>query len=298
MNLNPVFDKEIKRNSRSMRVSWVVFGCNLLLSGIAILFFFGKGSVQGFMRASDYGMPVKCYLLIAYALFLMLVLLIPGIAAGSISLEKEKKTLDVLLTTNLSPWKIIIGKLEASISMVVLMAISALPSVSLIMVYGGINLWNLFMMVLILVISGVFIGSIGIFCSVVFKRTTLATIMSYLLIIITIVGTVGLLWIVNDIVHLQETAGGFLGMKSVGPAIYLLLLNPLTTYFGLITMQVGSGNELMSICNLFGDYSENYIVSHMVTAGVFVQLVIAAVLLCMAAYFLNPLKNNSAHHSS
>lgn len=172
------------------------------------------------------------------------------------------------------------------------MAISALPSVSLIMVYGGINLWDLFMLVLILAISGIFIGSIGIFCSVVFRRTTLATIMSYLLILAMIVGTVVLLWIINDLVHLEEAAGNFLGMRSVGPAIYLLLLNPLTTYFGLITMQVGSGNELMSICNLFGDYSENYIVSHMVTAGVMVQLTISVILLYIAARVLNPLKSN------
>lgn len=273
-----------------MRVSWVVFICNLLLSGIALLFFFGKGSVQGYMRAADYGMPVNCYLMICYAMFFMIALLIPGIAAGSISLEKERKTLDVLLTTNLNPWKIIIGKLESSISMVVLMAISALPSVSLVMVYGGINLADLLMLILILIIAGIFIGSIGIFCSVVFKRTTLATIVSYLLMILTIAGTVALLWIINDIVHLKAGGSSFLGMRSVGPAIYLLLLNPLTTYFGLITMQVGSGNELTSICSLFGDYSGNFIVNNMAVASVIVQLVISGVLLYLAGRLLNPLK--------
>lgn len=74
-----------------MRISWVVFSCNLLLSGIAVLFFFGKGSVQGFMRASDYGMPVRCYLLIAYVLFFMLALLIPELPQAVFHLKKKKR---------------------------------------------------------------------------------------------------------------------------------------------------------------------------------------------------------------
>lgn len=36
MNLNPVFDKEIKRNCRSMKISWIVFGCNMVLGMIEI----------------------------------------------------------------------------------------------------------------------------------------------------------------------------------------------------------------------------------------------------------------------
>ena len=32
MRLNPVFEKEMKRNSRSSRISWIIFVCNLLLA--------------------------------------------------------------------------------------------------------------------------------------------------------------------------------------------------------------------------------------------------------------------------
>ena len=47
MNRNPVFEKEIKRNTRSIRISLIVFGCNLLLGGIALICFFWRKQCAG-----------------------------------------------------------------------------------------------------------------------------------------------------------------------------------------------------------------------------------------------------------
>lgn len=103
MRLNPVFEKEMKRNSRSSRISWIIFVCNLLLAVVAFVCYFGESSQLGYLAPVSYSVPMNCYILMTYLLFILVVLSVPAVAGGSISLEREKKTLDVLLTTNPEP---------------------------------------------------------------------------------------------------------------------------------------------------------------------------------------------------
>ena len=145
---------------------------------VAFVCYFGESSQLGYLAPVSYSVPMNCYILMTYLLFILVVLSVPAVAGGSISLEREKKTLDVLLTTNLNPWRIITGKLEASLGVVLILTVSALPVLSLVVVFGGIGLGGLLLMAGGLLLTGIFVGSIGIFCSVVFKRTTLATVLS------------------------------------------------------------------------------------------------------------------------
>ena len=124
MRLNPVFEKEMKRNSRSSRISWIIFVCNLLLAVVAFVCYFGESSQLGYLAPVSYSVPMNCYILMTYLLFILVVLSVPAVAGGSISLEREKKTLDVLLTTNLNPWRIITGKLEASLGVVLILTVA------------------------------------------------------------------------------------------------------------------------------------------------------------------------------
>ena len=134
MRLNPVFEKEMKRNSRSSRISWIIFVCNLLLAVVAFVCYFRESPPLGYLAPVSYSVPMNCYILMTYLLFILVVLSVPAVAGGSISLEREKKTLDVLLTTNLNPWRIITGKLEASLGVVLILTVSALPVLSLVVV--------------------------------------------------------------------------------------------------------------------------------------------------------------------
>ena len=291
MNLNPVFDKEIKRNCRSMKISWIVFGCNLVLGTIAVISFFGEGVIHGYMQTDRYRMPIRCYMMMSYALFLMVALLIPGITAGSISLEREKQTLDVLLTTNLNPWKIITGKLEASLSMVFLLAVSAMPAVALVMVFGGVGFLDLIALVALLVISGIFIGSLGILCSALFKRTTLATLMAYVLLIFFVAGTAAIVMIASHINVLQnEAACLYDGRSDIGGLVYLLLLNPFASFFSLLSGQVGNGREMLDICNAFGDYSQSFVVNHFSVFAAGIQLILSGGFIALSGALLNPLR--------
>lgn len=290
MNLNPVFDKELKRNTRSIKISWIVFGCNIVLAAIAITSFFGQSAMSGSMRASDYSMPARCYMLMAYALFAMILVAVPAITGGSVSLEREQKTLDVLLTTNLNPWRIITGKLESALSVVFLLAFSTMPAVALVLAFGGISFWDLFWLVGILMVSGVYIGSLGICCSVVFKRTTIATVMTYVFLLIFLVGTVAAVGMGFYVSRLQISVSEQNIGPSAGGLIYLMLLNPFISFLGLISQQVGNGHEVSVICNQFGNYHGDYVISHIVWFSIGVQMFLSVVFLFIAGRKINPLR--------
>ncbi|MCI6041929.1 ABC transporter permease [bacterium] len=290
MRMNPVLENDMKRNMRSMKSSWVVFGINLLLTIISVAAYFGTASPGGYLSSGQYRYPVKCYMLIAYTLFFMIYLLVPGIAGGSIAIERERKTLDILLTTHLSPWKIVLGKLESSLSMIFLIAFSTLPAVSLILIFGGVSVVDLLALVVILVISGIFIGSIGIFCSAMIRKSTVATIVSYVIVMMLILGTVAILMAGHYFLEARAQQMGNYNSVNMGRWIFLLLLNPLFSYFGLLSHQVGSGNELLEICNYFGEYSGSMVVRHMLLISIMVQIVLSAVLLYAAGKNINPLR--------
>ena len=290
MRMNPVLENDMKRNMRSMKSSWVVFGINLLLTIISVAAYFGTASPGGYLSSGQYRYPVKCYMLIAYTLFFMIYLLVPGIAGGSIAIERERKTLDILLTTHLSPWKIVLGNLESSLSMIFLIAFSTLPAVSLILIFGGVSVVDLLALVVILVISGIFIGSIGIFCSAMIRKSTVATIVSYVIVMMLILGTVAILMAGHYFLEARAQQMGNYNSVNMGRWIFLLLLNPLFSYFGLLSHQVGSGNELLEICNYFGEYSGSMVVRHMLLISIMVQIVLSAVLLYAAGKNINPLR--------
>lgn len=289
MKLNPVFQSEVRRNSRSIRISWIIFGGNLLLAGIVAVSFLGAGSIQGYISAGQYQIPIRCHMLMCYALFFMECLLIPGIAGSSIAGERERRTLDILLTTNLNPWRIIIGKLEASLSLVFLLAFSTLPSMAMVMIFGGVGLIELLTEVAFLVVTGIFIGSIGIFCSAMCKKTNMATILSYLMVVVLVIGTVLALIFWYYLLTVRMENIGVYSEVNVGVGIYLLLLNPLVPYFGLISGQLGSGNELQIMVSSFGDFSNSWGIQHMVVLGILVQLIFSALLLVIAGKRINPL---------
>lgn len=289
MRLNPVFEKEMKRNSRSSRISWIIFVCNLLLAVVAFVCYFGESSQLGYLAPVSYSVPMKCYILMTYLLFILVVLSVPAVAGGSISLEREKKTLDVLLTTNLNPWRIITGKLEASLGVVLILTVSALPVLSLVVVFGGIGLGGLLLMAGGLLLTGIFVGSIGIFCSVVFKRTTLATVLSYVIVVFLVVGICACTGLAYYAGLLQQEMTAAYQQIDVGGVIYLLLFNPFTSFAGIISRQLGNGREMEQLCYLLGNYGQNPLIHYLPEASAVLQLLISAVLLVTAGRKLNPL---------
>ena len=132
---NPVLLKELKLRFRNAK-SFSSLAFYLIALTIFILAFFvivtgitGKGYIQ----------PDTSFFLFCSLTMLQMGLLLfmaPALTAGSISTEREKQTLNMLLTTTQTSSQIIVGKLMASLAFLVILLIATLPLYSILFLFG------------------------------------------------------------------------------------------------------------------------------------------------------------------
>jgi ABC-type transport system involved in multi-copper enzyme maturation permease subunit len=115
--------------------------------------------------------------------------LAPAFTAGQISLEREKQTLDLLISTPLRPGAIVVGKLLTALAFVVLMIVAAIPISAIVLMYGGASIGDLVNQQLVLLATAIGFGAVGIFASALTKRTQTATVVTYCVVIACILGS-------------------------------------------------------------------------------------------------------------
>ena len=70
---------------------------------------------------------------------LAVVLIGPAMAAGTIAMERERRTIEYLFTTTLSNTEIVLGKLGARVLQIFYLVLAGLPVLALAMLLGGIS---------------------------------------------------------------------------------------------------------------------------------------------------------------
>lgn len=126
---------------------------------------------------------------------ILTLLLAPALTSGSISIEREKQTLELLITTPVSTLGMVVGKLFASLAFVFLLVFASMPLMSVVFVFGGIAPDDVVRAYIVLFAVTFGIGAIGLFMSALLKRTQVATALSYIIVfLITIVGVVVHAW--------------------------------------------------------------------------------------------------------
>jgi len=289
MKLNPVFKNEVKLSSRNMRTSLLVFLYNAVLLVVSMMVFYTIIQPAHYGYRIDFSGMVELYAVLAYLEFGMILLIIPVITSGSIAGERERQTLDMLLATKMRPRSIILGKLMSSLSSVLMFAVSSLPILSIVFVFGGVGILELLGFVIILSVSAVFVGSIGILYSAYARRVTSATIMTYLTVIFLMAGTYMLEKGIYSILQTRMAAVSD-AEASVGNAIFLLLVNPAVTFYGMISNQVGSANAIQELCTQFGAQHSGILFELWIPSSVVIQLWLSLVFLALAARRIDPLK--------
>lgn len=176
---NAVVFKEMTVDMKKPKVMLVMLLANLGLTFIAIAFF-GFDLFAITMGEGTYRIIAWYFIVMVFMEFFVIMFVTPAITAGSVSLEKERQTLDVLLTTRLTPWEIIKGKFLSNFVFLASLVVSTFPLLSLIFIYGGVSLWSLLWVGLSMIVVIAFIESIGIFWSAITKNTILSVILSYL----------------------------------------------------------------------------------------------------------------------
>lgn len=181
MIINPVLEKDIKTKLRGWRSSVLITSYVFLLGLILLLFFYGNGmlfpnSLQNF----DPRMAINGYNLIITFQFALLFLAVPAITATSISSERERQTLDLMLVTNTPARKIILGKIMVSLAHIMLLLIASMPVIGAVFFFGGISIFDIGKLLLFYLITSFFVASCGVFFSTLFKRNIVSIIVTYI----------------------------------------------------------------------------------------------------------------------
>ena len=120
---------------------------------------------------------------------LLVAFLAPMATAGSISLEREKQTLEMLSATPISSFAIVVGKLFSALIYVWLLIAASIPLTAVVFVFGGVAPDDLVRGYLVLVVTAVGFGSFGLFCSSLVKRTQAATAITIFGVLAVSIGT-------------------------------------------------------------------------------------------------------------
>jgi len=251
--INPILERELKTRVRSWKTALLISGYLLLIGSVVALTFLVQSETYNY---NSYGFDpsVVTTIFVVIALFQLgvLVTILPVFTATSISGERERQTLDLLMCTDISPWKIIFGKMSAALSFVMLLILSAMPFIGVTFLFGGVTVLDIFKIVLYYLATAIMVSSIGMFCTVHFKKNITSIIVSYVLLGVVVVLPFILLVSISVIVENMGPTSElyiFLEKNSYEVVTVMMASNP---FFGMLSILVSStfGGNLFYLFNM------------------------------------------------
>lgn len=171
---NPVFDKEMRSEifSQGTLMLRVVIQVSMLLA-------------VPLMGWCLYLLPWLAPWYVSYVL-LFNVLVGPVFSAGAVTSERERETLDLLLTTILSPgmilWPKLVSGLRVSSVLTLFLVWPLVLACAMVEQFWG-NLGSMLVYLAVILISCLTTATLALFCSVVFRKTSASQMAGYLAIV-------------------------------------------------------------------------------------------------------------------
>lgn len=243
LQLNPIVIKELRIRMRGIRPYAIltIFLIALVAAGYGMYHLMLRQALfGGSMLSFQVGQGLFSGL--ALCEIFLIVFLAPAMTSGAISSEREQLTYEMLLATPLRPASILWGKLVAALSYIFLLIFAAVPVFSVVLMFGGIAPWDLLKVFMLLLITAITFGTIGLFCSSLLRRTSQATVISYSAILVLIGSTMmaGSLW--------SYFSGPI--WQPVPPE--LLYLNPFSALISIVTVTPATGTDFFFGGEVFG----------------------------------------------
>jgi len=284
---NPVLVSELKMRTRSWRTVFMMLGYLGIMLVITYLIF--ATNMQNFINFEiSRQIEIQLYMILALTQFSLIIVLIPAQTAGAISGERERQPLDLLLCTPLPPSSIVLGKMLSAMGFVLLLVISSIPLFSLVFLFGGVIAADIISLFAFYIITAFAVGSIGIFCSVMFKRTVTATVAAYISILA--LGIISVLLGVFMLVVFKNNNPNFSGTYIP----FVFYLNPVVGLLDLLNSQLGDIGigVLFSSSNSGQANGLGWLAQKIGMWGVnsLIMLAISAVLLAISTWMIKTIK--------
>lgn len=192
--------------------------------------------------------------------FFIVILLTPAYVAGCIADEKERKTLEFLLATDLRNHEILFGKLAARVAGILMYILAGLPILGFLQLFGGIDPELLLIATLVTAVTVIGLSALGIYFSTMQARPRDAIGLTYM----TAAGYIVASFIMSSILaglSLSGTGGTLLGfplaeLPLMELAEWLSAGNP---GFGVFMIFAGPGGRGPNL-NALPDYLFRFLV--------------------------------------
>ena len=233
----------------------VVAGFAWMIESLSERSFSFSGS---FTASADIGRGI--FYAIIYLLTLITLILAPASTAGAISMEREKQTLDLLTTTPISSLAIVLGKLFSALAWIFLLLGASIPVVAIVFTFGGAAPDDVLRAYLVLVVTAVTYGALGLFVSALLKRTQAATVVNLVLVIVFTAGTAFVFIFWNA---MTGNSGAFPDQPSRGDPISNLFRQPpealmwMDPFVAQVDVMCGTGNQFGSECSIIAGVTNN-----------------------------------------
>jgi ABC-2 type transport system permease protein len=239
--------KEMRGRMRGKRAFVLLTLYLIILGGFAwmVELLLERAFTADFSSVTYASAQIGRYVFVALLLLetLLVMLLAPAYTAGAISMEREKQTLDLLVATPISSFAIVLGKLFSALSYVFLLILSSIPLTALVFVFGGVAPEDVVKGYLMLLVTAVGLGCIGLFCSALFRRTQAATVVTYFVVLAITVGAF-FIWIFWGVMaggsfgrQQFDDSGNVIAARQGPPPEALLWFNP---FFSAVDVMCGT----------------------------------------------------------
>ncbi len=171
---NPVLAREARLLLRDPKLLQRLFAGWMALAVIILALWPRAGVYSSEAQASRFVFKV-----FAYGQLALLLLIAPSITAPLITEEKEKERFGMLFASLLTPLDILLGKWLASLLVLGIVLVASLPLLALTLALGGVSFVEILQVYLVLLLTVLEFGCMGLFFSCVRKRTYNALMGSY-----------------------------------------------------------------------------------------------------------------------
>ena len=289
MRVNPVLRNESKISVRSIKFTLMIFAYISVLS-VAVMIYYSSVNKAIFSNGLYLQSSKLFYVVMAIGQAVLLLFIVPALSSTAICSEREKQTLDILLSSKLTPFQIIIGKVSASSLRVIILIISTMPLYAIGAIIGVVKISNILSLIVFFIVNTIFVSSIGVFVSTYIKTSKVSTALSYALVLFIYIGIIVITWAILMItVYKMSMSGNTL--TTVPKASPIVYLSPVVGFVSLLLNQVGLGIEFSSMFSEFG------ISMHSEYISIVVQLVLSGLFIYLASVKLNPLNKRSRFKS-
>lgn len=288
MRVNPVLRNESKIAVRSIKFTMMIFIYISVLS-VAVMIYYASINSEVFLNGLHLESAYTFYVVMATAQAILLFFIVPALTATAICSEREKQTLDILLSSKLTPFEIIIGKISASSLKVIILIVSTMPLYAIGALIGGIKLSNILELISFFIINTIFVSTIGVFVSTYIKTSKLSTTLTYGLVLFIYIGIVAIAFAIFSFQLYKMKATVLVSIRNIVKISPIIYISPIIGFISLLSNQMGLNGDVNYIFSQYGIsmYSEYISIS--------IQLVLTIILIYLSSIKLNPLKRKNKY---